>query len=76
MTVMENQTYTAIQRACRAIADDREHVDWEQRRYEIAKEALNALISLGGTDDWGEKCIASVNIADRLVSILQRPRTE
>lgn len=47
MTVIEQDTMHAIQSACRKYAKEKKEIDWEQRRYEIAKDVLCGMVSAG-----------------------------
>ncbi len=47
MTVIEQDTMRAIQSACRKYAYEKKEIDWEQRRYEIAKDVLCGMVSSG-----------------------------
>lgn len=76
ITVIEQHTHNAIQRACNAIVKHVTEADWEQRRYETAKDVLATLITMQGAEHAEHLCITSVNIADRFINILRQPRTE
>lgn len=48
-------------------------IDWEQRRYEIAKEAIQGLLSNSTNDDTIENYVnVSVKIADALIEELKK----
>ena len=49
--------------------------DWEQRRYELSKAAMQAQLSLQPTPDLKEAVEYSVYVADLMISELQKPRT-
>ena len=50
-------------------------IDWEQRRYEIAKTILPALHrSFAGSIDW--QCQTAVMYADKLIKELQKPKEQ
>lgn len=45
MTVIEQRTYESIQRFINFKMKDVNQIDWEHRRYEIAKDTLNGMVS-------------------------------
>lgn len=47
MTVIEQDTMHSIQSACRKYTNSKKEIDWEQRRYEIAKDVLCCMVSVG-----------------------------
>lgn len=49
--------------------------DWEQRRYELAKAAMQAQLSLQPSPDLKEAVEYSVYVSDLMISELQKPRT-
>ena len=72
---MNNIEFEVARSACRmnkAVANKFEKIDWEQRRYELAKAAMQALIT-------GRPChpscdavaIKSVKYADALINLLK-----
>ena len=85
MTRIEQMTMDAIQSMNRKMKDQHD-IDWEQRRYEIAKEVLtycakrlvDALNSGCKKDEWVGKTIAqiasesAVGYADALIERLKR----
>lgn len=84
MTVFEKQYMDAVIAISRRMRDN--EIDWEQRRYEIAKDSLSAMLSnpelvAGVTKEgepmWGTpSSITSVAVkfADLLVSELQKKK--
>ena len=46
MTNLEMDVARSTVRANKAVASHYENIDWEQRRYEIAKTAMQALIGI------------------------------
>ncbi|MGM9687019.1 MAG: hypothetical protein ACI3YI_12490 [Bacteroidaceae bacterium] len=84
MTRIEQMTMDAIQSMNRKMIDQHD-IDWEQRRYEIAKEMMpyclksiiEALNSGHGNDEWVGKTIAqivsesAVGFADALIERLK-----
>lgn len=72
MTNIEIDTMHVIQSACRKIAGDKK-IDWEQRRYEIAKDVMCALLSQ--PDDgrvWENLEAYCVSCADDLINELKK----
>lgn len=73
MTGIENQTHNAIQNM------NQNEIDWEQRRYEIAKDVLAAFMSnscdnvYSGTPEKQSK--DAVVYADALINELKKPHT-
>lgn len=83
MTVIEHKTMEAVQSINRKMRDQRE-IDWEERRYEIAKEMLpyccqtsKELLLVGGEldmygDTFAEKTASqAVMFADALIKELK-----
>ena len=81
------QAYNAQIRACNAIAKDYERIDWEQRRYEIAKvtmpQALAIIVetlSHGGHLTEGsiakQAAMMSVDYAEALIAKLKEKGEE
>lgn len=72
MTNIELETLSAVKAAARKYVN-KENVDWEQRRYEIAKDVLAAIVS--HSDYYASKkeiyVDASVEYADLLIQRLQ-----
>ena len=67
MTVIEQKTLEAVQSAARKYASSQ--VDWEQRRYEIAKEIyIRRLVNKDIEHDMEE---SAIRYADSLIAKLQ-----
>lgn len=49
-------------------------IDWEQRRYELAKAAMQAQLSLQPSPEPYDAVGYSVYVADLMISELQKPR--
>lgn len=47
-------------------------IDWEQRRYEIAKELLPSMLNIGEKLNISFAAILAVNCADALISKLKK----
>ena len=47
-------------------------IDWEQRRYEIAKELLPSMLNIGEKLNTSFAAILAVNCADALISRLEK----
>ena len=58
------------------ITDYSPHIDWEQRRYELAKSAMQGYcIALGVNDDsetYNDIAIGSIRVADALIKELKK----
>lgn len=71
ITVIEHDTMNCIQNACKEYVKNACKIDWEQRRYEIAKDVLCALIR----EDYAEcsiDCQMAVLKADQLIAELKK----
>lgn len=73
MTVIEQRTMDAILSINRKIRDQREP-DWEQRRYEIAKEVMGAEVSKGSFSKDAAKYAVSCD--DALIKELKNSQSE
>ena len=73
MNAFEQDVAYAVLSACNNISDHltSDCVNWEQRRYEIAKDALCAIISSDNHNEITLDCITAVNIADELIKQLK-----
>ena len=84
MTIIEQRTMDAVQSMNRKMKDQNQ-VDWEQRRYEIAKEILpyccqtsKEILNTGGTlynegDTFAQKVAnQAVTFADELIKELKK----
>lgn len=80
MTGIENQTHNAIQNMNRKMKNQNE-IDWEQRRYEIAKDIVCAYCISIGVENSSESIekreiiASSVQMADMLISELKKGNT-
>ncbi len=76
MTVIEQRTMDAIQSINRKMKDNA-HVDWEQRRYEIAKEVLVGFVANPKSNEFGAtmktRIMEAVTYAEALISELRKP---
>lgn len=72
MTVIEQRTMDAIQSINRKMRDQHEP-DWEQRRYEIAKEVMGAEASNGSFSEDAAKY--AVACADALIKELKNSQS-
>ena len=73
MTVIEQDTMHAIQSACRKYTNSKKEIDWEQRRYEIAKDMFVRM----SITDYGYHYSATsvkdaVDMADALIEELKK----
>lgn len=68
-TIQESRTHDLIQSACKKYIDHQKKIDWEQRRYEIAKEVFVGMCVSGHfTQNLANE---SVQVADDLISVLK-----
>lgn len=76
MTVIEQRTMEAVQSACRKYANS--PIDWEQRRYEIAKDMMVAFRCTDpryvSWDDEEQLAKIGISYADALIKQLQTLR--
>lgn len=72
MTNIELETLSAVKAAARKYVNEK-NIDWEQCRYEIAKDVLSAIVS--NSDHYNSKkevyVGASVEYADLLIKTLK-----
>mgnify|MGYP004563985799 FL=1 len=70
MTQIDLELKSMAKSALREYISSRGAIDWQQRRYEIAKDVLCACFASGRTD-----CISTVDyavsVADELISVLK-----
>lgn len=79
LTRIEMDTMRAIESMNRKMKDQRE-IDWEQRRYEIARDVLAGYITYGGNEilhqyydvETRTCCRAVVKLADALIEELKK----
>lgn len=69
MNNLEKETMEMAKRAAKKFVYD--EVNWEQRRYEIAKDVLCAIISSDNHNEITLDCVTAVNIADALIKELK-----
>jgi len=67
LTNIEMETLSAVKSAARKYAN--QEIDWEQRRYEIAKDILPTLLLPSGRKDAVKQ---SVEVADLLIRELKK----
>lgn len=77
VTNIEMDVARSTIRTNKAVADHLQVIDWEQRRYEIAKDYAIGLM----TADWFEgeiedACYCGVKLADKLIEELKKPQTQ
>lgn len=73
MTQIEMDVARSTLRKNKAVVDSIENVDWERRRYEIAKDALCAIIvryNENYLEDYWESAKEAVRYADALIEEL------
>lgn len=74
MTIEERDTAVAMRRAANEITkhfNEPKTIDWEQRRYEIAKDVLCAWYASGRTDGLEMDINDAVRTADELIKRLK-----
>lgn len=74
MTVIEMETLSAIKNACHEYTKSKK-IDWEKRRYEIAKDVLTSVMN-DDTMNYIEKISLSVKMADMLISELKKNKEQ
>ena len=72
MTNIELQTLNAVKNAAIKYASQKDGIDWEQRRYEIAKDVLAGRLSYSPPTDRDRFVEYCVEYADMLIECLQR----
>lgn len=80
ITVVEKQYMEAVIQMNRRMREAQGNPDWEQRRYEIAKDVLCALISNPETADAIMSTVETApmlatDMADRLIAELKKEKT-
>lgn len=71
MTQIDLELKSMAKSALREYISSRGDIDWEQRRYEIAKDVLCALYASGAEDRLSHDINGSVYIADALIKKLR-----
>lgn len=74
MTNIELQTYNAHVNMCRNLSNHLEKIDWEQRRYEIAKDVFCTLLTEKNELTYFQKAENAVLRADALIEALKKKR--
>lgn len=77
LTNIEQETLAALKRAANKCVNDKKGIDWEQRRYEIAKQCLSEIypkvhgesLSIEGDIEWSTEI--SIMLADELIKQLK-----
>jgi len=70
MTNIELQTMSAVKEAARAFVNN--EIDWEQRRYEIAKAAMQGMLANNAlSKTFYELAVNSIRCADVLIEQLK-----
>jgi len=70
LTVLENRTHELLQSTCTKITEflrrqsQPKQIDWEQRRYEIAREILSHYPAM--------EAVEAVSLADKLIEELKK----
>lgn len=71
MTNIEHDVARSTIRMNKAVADHLQEIDWEQRRYEIAKDAFIMLVRLNPDVTTDACAFDAVNAADSLIEELK-----
>lgn len=75
MTVIEQDTMHAIQSACRKYTNSKKEIDWEQRRYEVAKDLFVRMCVGEYSYHFSHSDVESaVEMADALIEELKKER--
>ena len=72
MTQIDLELKSMAKSALREYISSRGAIDWEQRRYEIAKDVLCACFSSGRTDGGISTVDYAVSVADILIEKLKK----
>lgn len=72
MTQIDLELKSMAKSALRELISSRSAIDWEQRRYEIAKDVLCACFASGRTDGGISTVDYAVSIADELIQELRK----
>ena len=70
MTILEQETMNAVKNYCNSKAN----IDWEQRRYEIAKSVLQGLFASDNQSSYEELASYAVAQADALIIELKKQK--
>ena len=77
MTNIELDVARSTIRMNKAVADHLQEIDWEQRRYEIAKDyTVGLMIAEWFEGEIEDACYAGVKLADKLIEELKKPQTQ
>lgn len=71
MTQIDLELKSMAKSALREYISSRGAIDWEQRRYEIAKDVLCAWYASGRTDGGISTVDYAVSVADELIMVLK-----
>lgn len=71
MTQIDLELKSMAKSALREYISSRGDIDWEQRRYEIAKDVLCACFASGRTDGGISTVDYAVSVADELIMLLK-----
>ena len=71
MTQIDLELKSMAKSALREYISSRGAIDWEQRRYEIAKDVLCACFASGRTDGGISTVDYAVSVADELIMVLR-----
>ena len=76
MTEIALRATSASIRANKAIADHLENIDWEQRRYELAKAAMQGYLASSMSTTVKHLAESSVIMADAIIDELKKTKKE
>lgn len=73
MTQIELETMHAVKNAAREYVSKSYNIDWEQRRYEIAKDyAIGLMLAQWFAGEEEQACECAVKFADKLINELKK----
>lgn len=73
MTQIEMETMHAVKNAAREYVSKSNNIDWEQRRYEIAKDyAIGLMLAQWFAGEEEQACECAVKFADKLINELKK----
>ena len=70
MTILEQETMNAVKHYC----ETKTNIDWEQRRYEIAKSVLQGIFASNIQGTYEELATFAVQGADALINELKKEK--
>ena len=75
LTILEHEVAETTKRMNMAVTRHLEETDWEQRRYEIAKDVMSAMLDGKSYYPSVEDCVSlSISYADALIEELRKSK--